>query len=618
MPNAPVYSVADYLGALQNLLPQGRAWNTDPASVQGQVEAGLVSLTQRVNIADAQLLIDAFPASASFLLPEWEAALGLPDPCAGPAPTISARQAQVVARFTDSGGQSAARFLALAAQLGYTVTSTMFAPFRAGQSHAGDPLGGPYSFFTWQINAPLQTSTFFRAGAGHAGDPLQSWGNTVLECSLLGRAPAHTQLLFTYGSDIPDGFGVDFVTGLHYVRPVGGALVVGDFTTLWTFTRASTATYRGNDGLLKSAAINAPRIEYDAAGGVLGLLMEGVRTNLHLRSEEFDNAAWTKSNIAVTPDAIAGPTGAVVMDKLVEQVSGAAEHRVRQTLATSAGSTITLSLFAKAGERKRIRFRALDAASVGDIGFVDFDLVAGTIISPTALGAATGLVAVIEPWANGIYRCQMTVKPNATMTSCIIDYFVIDATGNATYVGDGVSGLYALGAQCEEAAFASSYIPTTTVAVTRSQDFALRADSPPVVATGQGTLFAEVYQGQLTAGGQYAVMGKDNAGTGGNPLYRITGAWNSGDGTNLATKGGIAAPGIMKAAAAWDAGGIAVTHSGLAVATSAFDGSMLDAGSTISLGARTDAGTDILFGHIRRLTYQPVRKTNTYLQQQTA
>lgn len=196
--SAPVYSVEAFLGALQNLLPRGRAWNSEPGSIQAQLEAGLVSPIQRVNVADALLLEDAFPATTNFLLPEWEAALGLPDPCAGPAPTVAARQAQVVAKFTDGGGQSSARFIALAAVLGYTVTTTMFAPFRAGQSQAGDPLGGPWSFFTWQVNAPATTILYFRAGSGHAGEPLASWGNEVLECALQERAPAHTVVQFAY------------------------------------------------------------------------------------------------------------------------------------------------------------------------------------------------------------------------------------------------------------------------------------------------------------------------------------------------------------------------------------------------------------------------------------
>lgn len=193
---APVFSVVEFLGALQSLLPSGRAWNTDRTSVQAQVEAGLVASFQRVNVSDAFLLVDAFPSTAVFQLPEWEEALGLPDPCAGEAPTIAARQQQVVTRFTDSGGMSKQRYIDLAASLGFTVTITEFAPFRAGHSAAGDPLCGEDWWFVWQVTAPPVTVSYFRAGFGAAGEPLATWGDTVLECSLRARAPAHTIILF--------------------------------------------------------------------------------------------------------------------------------------------------------------------------------------------------------------------------------------------------------------------------------------------------------------------------------------------------------------------------------------------------------------------------------------
>lgn len=196
---APVYSVEDFLGALQALLPRGRAWNLDVDSVQGKIGAALVSSFQRVNVANAALLSDAFPSTADFLLPEWEAALGLPDPCAGPGTTVADRQAQVITRLTDSGGLSQSRFIELAARLGYTITITTFAPFRAGHSSAGDPLGDEDSYFVWQVNAPSETVSYFRAGSGRSGDPLASWGNAVLECSIADRVPAHTTVLFSYG-----------------------------------------------------------------------------------------------------------------------------------------------------------------------------------------------------------------------------------------------------------------------------------------------------------------------------------------------------------------------------------------------------------------------------------
>lgn len=102
--SAPNYSAADYLSAMQALMPRGRVWPKDSDATQTQVLGGLVQVYARNTARANNLLVDAFPGMSAELLPEWEATLGLPDPCAGVAPTVAARNAQVLARFTGLGG----------------------------------------------------------------------------------------------------------------------------------------------------------------------------------------------------------------------------------------------------------------------------------------------------------------------------------------------------------------------------------------------------------------------------------------------------------------------------------------------------------------------------------
>lgn len=194
----PSFSRADFASALLGLLPRGRVWPKSPDSAQGRAVACFAPTFQRLSDRAVGLLEDAFPATAVGLLPEWEATLGLPDPCAGTSPTLQARRNQVVARLTNSGGQSIAFFESFAAGLGYAVTVTQYAPFRCGQSACGQQLGGEDWFFTWAINAPLETITRFRVGSATVGEPLASWGNAVLECELTAVKPAHTLLQFHY------------------------------------------------------------------------------------------------------------------------------------------------------------------------------------------------------------------------------------------------------------------------------------------------------------------------------------------------------------------------------------------------------------------------------------
>jgi uncharacterized protein YmfQ (DUF2313 family) len=195
---APNLTGADYLRAFQALMPRGRVWPKDPDAVQTQVFTGLTQIYARNTARANYLLIDAFPATTYELLPEWEATLGLPDPCAGAAPTIQQRRNQVIARLANSGGQSIAYFVNFAADLGYSVTITQFTQARAGMLKAGDPCNGYDWNFAWKITAPLNTVVRAVAGAMAAGDPLAAWSNNVLECEFRAVMPAHTVPIFAY------------------------------------------------------------------------------------------------------------------------------------------------------------------------------------------------------------------------------------------------------------------------------------------------------------------------------------------------------------------------------------------------------------------------------------
>ncbi|WP_322069973.1 YmfQ family protein [Paraburkholderia bannensis] len=196
---APSLIAADFLSALQGLMPRGRIWTRASDAVQTKVLAGLAPSYERATARANYLLVDAFPASPYELLPEWESSLGLPDPCAGAAPTVPQRQAQVLARFVGVGGPTIAALEDFASNLGYSVTITQYTQARAGLLKAGDPVCGYAWNFAWKITAPLASMKVAVAGGMAAGDPLVAWGNEVLECEFRSVMPAHTIPIFAYG-----------------------------------------------------------------------------------------------------------------------------------------------------------------------------------------------------------------------------------------------------------------------------------------------------------------------------------------------------------------------------------------------------------------------------------
>lgn len=194
----PAYSAADFTEALTGLLPRGRVWPRDSDAVLVRTMACLAPMYERSCVAAVGLLASAFPATTTDLIPEWQETLGLPDPCAGITPTIAQQRQQIVARLTDSGGQSAPYYIQFAKALGYDITITNDAPFRCGQSHAGQHVGGEEWFFVWIVDAPEFTINPFLAGHSTAGEALGSFGNAVLVCEIQARSPAHSILHFHF------------------------------------------------------------------------------------------------------------------------------------------------------------------------------------------------------------------------------------------------------------------------------------------------------------------------------------------------------------------------------------------------------------------------------------
>jgi len=194
----PLYSADDYKAALLTLLPRGRVWPKDPDVAQNAVMGGLAETFARLDGRAQSLLVDAFPPTTLELLPEWEASLGLPDPCEGPDQVLQQRRTQVVYRLVNTGGQSVAYFIGVLSRLGYeNATITQFAPFRADVDCADRPLYGETWWSVWQINLPDLRVFEFCADISAADEPLISIANDSVFCVIDQTKPAHTTVFYT-------------------------------------------------------------------------------------------------------------------------------------------------------------------------------------------------------------------------------------------------------------------------------------------------------------------------------------------------------------------------------------------------------------------------------------
>ena len=252
--------------------------------------------------------------------------------------------------------------------------------------------------------------------------------------------------------------------------------------SLVTFTRASSGTYVGSDGLIKSATTNEARFDHNPiTGESLGLLMEEARTNLAIYSEQFNDASWTKTSSTIAANTVISPDGLTTGDSITS--SAGLLGRVEQTISQTTGTTYTLSTFAKANQYTFCQLR-ITGTVVGAITRAYFDLTTGTITG------AANCTASITPAGNGWYRCSITYTTILTAAATVRIYGQVDA---ADTVGDGTSGIYLWGAQMEAGAFPTSYIPTTTATVTRAADVAsiTGTNFSSWYNQTEGTVFAE-------------------------------------------------------------------------------------------------------------------------------
>ena len=142
--------------------------------------------------------------------------------------------------------------------------------------------------------------------------------------------------------------------------------------------------------LLRTAAINEPRLEYDASGNPLGLLIEEARTNLVTYSEDF-SSGWNNLNSVDVANQAVSPTGEANATLLYPSSSGAFRW-IYKTSAHST-STYTSSVFAKA-QNKTILYLG---TSGGSGAACYFDLSTGQVGS-----VASGYSGSISYVGNGL------------------------------------------------------------------------------------------------------------------------------------------------------------------------------------------------------------------------
>jgi len=373
--------------------------------------------------------------------------------------------------------------------------------------------------------------------------------------------------------------------------------------------------YDQPDGTLQlfNHPINKPRIEYDAEGNCLGLLVEEGRTNLMRQSEDL--TTWNKSNATVTANQIAAPDGTNTGDKVNENAA-TIPHYIYQTGVTfTSGEEYTQSVYAKAGTNNIVQLLGTSAA-FGSQAWANFDLSDGTIGSK---GTATA--AAIQSVGEGWYRCSITIT--VTITSGGSAGFIIlvpTKTSSRAYVYEGnpSNHIYAWGSQLELGAFPTSYIPTSGSAVTRSADVASLAVSKFGYNQGQGTVVVEAVMPPSVISEQFWILGSNTNSA--RWFYSNSGdsSLNAYDGAGTSQVSPLQPSATQKMAIGTDQSTTILCLDGVSGNQASTNGNISSLTTVFYFGGNWSTPVLNLNGHIKSVQYYPLRLSNAQLQALTS
>ena len=364
---------------------------------------------------------------------------------------------------------------------------------------------------------------------------------------------------------------------------------------------------------------SAPRFDHDPTTlESLGLLVEEQRTNLITDSSL--TTVGGSPGATITSSTETNPENISFCQRILSNPGTDAQgHRLY--VGSSSANTVTVSVFVK---KDTHRYVYIGFGGISNSFTALFDIEPGVtanrLLGQGGLGTHTNVNAGYQDFPNGWVRIWASGTTSGT------DGFTVGFSPNATtynitnWSANGTEAFFVYGAQYEDnVSFPTSYIPTTTAAVTRSAD----------LASITGTAFSGWYrQDEGTMSIEYRDRGV--SGTNRTPYALSDGTANNRiqlflSGTTVINNRHIAAgintnPNVLSAIL--NAKNRHAITSAVGSCTAASNGTPSNTTTPaampiinrLNIGINSEGTGDYLNSHVARITYYPVRIPNPLLQ----
>jgi hypothetical protein len=368
----------------------------------------------------------------------------------------------------------------------------------------------------------------------------------------------------------------------------GAQLVAGSDALPYSLTNTST------NGI--------PRLTHSSSGTRLGLLVEESRMNIALATENFtDTSRWFVTNATAADTTNTAPDNGADAESITEVAATSGSYRIRSnpiTTGVAAGDTFTSSCFIKDAPTNGKGYGYVSVTIDGGTSrtyTVIVNLSTGALETTMTSGSPTGTAYTIENYGNGWYRVSATATAHtgATGVRVLIGMWQSGATnlnGYPTYTvtAGNEKSILAWGAQIEEGATPTSYIPTTNAASIRPEEFVSLLDSLVTSWGDPGALVVHFYPpGQAgtiisTDDGANTQLGIEASSTTAARAF-----WSSGS----TSPGTIGTSGVQKAVHYWNGTNSRFSINGSSVVSGTNDITSFGAIDFLTLGAEaTDFG----------------------------